>query len=213
MDFPNFRTPLAWAVRGGILLGVAAILVVNLPTPAQAAACALKYTVQSGDTLYGIAAKFQVKFEELVEVNKLKPPYLLAVGQVLCIPKGAVIPTNTPAPTPAPGTPAAKNLPSISGFHLGDIAWIALTNFPKERFVYIKAYEGRKYYWMNPNHQLAIVRTDKKGQFGAYFHMPTDLEDERVITVCAKDALNDDVIACQVLINPDYDLYRPRWAQ
>jgi murein DD-endopeptidase MepM/ murein hydrolase activator NlpD len=199
---------MAWAWRGVAVLLAFSLLVINLPMTAQAAQCALKYTVQSGDTLYGIAAKYQVKFEELVEVNKLKAPYLLYVGQVLCIPKGAVIPTATPAPTAAPGTPVASNRPSISGFHLGSVAWIALTNFPKERFVYIKAYRGSMYYWQNPNHQLAIIQTDKKGQFGAYFHMPPELHRERVITVCAKDALNDDVLACQTLVNSDYHLER-----
>ncbi|RCK74832.1 MAG: hypothetical protein ANABAC_1549 [Anaerolineae bacterium] len=202
------RISMAWAWRGVAVLLALSLLVINLPMTAQAAQCALKYTVQSGDTLYGIAAKYQVKFEELVEVNKLKAPYLLYVGQVLCIPKGAVIPTATPAPTAAPGTPVASNRPSISGFHLGSVAWIALTNFPKERFVYIKAYRGSMYYWQNPNHQLAIIQTDKKGQFGAYFHMPPELYKESVITVCAKDALNDDVLACQTLVNSDYYLER-----
>lgn len=202
------RISTAWAWRGVAVLLALSLLVINLPITAQAAQCALKYTVQSGDTLYGIAAKYQVKFEELVEANKLKAPYLLYVGQVLCIPKGAVIPTATPAPTLAPGTPVATNLPSISGFHLGSIAWIALTNFPKERFVYIKAYRGSMYYWQNPHYRLAIIQTDKKGQFGAYFHMPPELYKERVITVCAKDALNDDVLACQTLVNSDYYLER-----
>jgi len=202
------RMSLAWVWRGVAVLLALSFLMINPPMTAQAQKCALKYTVQSGDTLYGIAAKYQVKFEELVEANKLKAPYLLYVGQVLCIPKGAIIPTATPAPTPAPGTPVASKLPSISGFHLGSIAWIALTNFPKERFVYIKAYQGSKYYWQNPNHQLAIIQTDKKGQFGAYFHMPPELYKERVITVCAKDALNDDVLACQTLVNSDYYLER-----
>lgn len=198
----------AWAWRVTAILLALSFLVFSVPQTTQAAQCALKYTVQSGDTLYGIAAKYQVKFEELVEVNKLKAPYLLYVGQVLCIPKGAIIPTGTPAPTPAKGTPAATNLPSISGFHLGSIAWIALTNFPKERFVYIKVYQGSKYYWLSTNHQIAIIQTDKKGQFGAYFHMPSELIREREITVCAKDALNDDVLACQTLVNSDYRLDR-----
>ncbi|GAB4477478.1 MAG: hypothetical protein Kow0088_16430 [Anaerolineales bacterium] len=198
----------AWIWRGMAILIVLSLIVISLPTTVQAAACALKYTVQSGDTLYGIAAKYQVTFDELVEVNKLKAPYLLYVGQVLCIPKGAVIPTGTPVPTAAAGTPSASNLPSISGFHLGSIAWIALTNFPKERFVYIKAYRGSMYYWQNTNYQLAIIQTDKKGQFGAYFHVPPALYNERVITVCAKDALNDDVLACQALVNSDYYLNR-----
>ncbi len=202
------RTKTAWVWRGIAIVLAISLVIVNLPMTAQAAACALKYTVQSGDTLYGIAAKYQVKFEELVEANKLKAPYLLYVGQVLCIPKGAVIPTGTPAPTPAPGTPMATNLPSISGFHLGTVAWIALTNFPKERFVYVKAYRGSMYYWQYTDYQLAIIQTDKKGQFGAYFKMPPELASERVVTVCAKDALNDDVLACQAIVNGDYYLDR-----
>jgi hypothetical protein len=36
--------------------------------------------------------------------------------------------------------------------------------------------------------------------------MPPELNGERVITVCAKDALNDDVLACQTLVNSDYYL-------
>ena len=47
------------------------------------------YTVQSGDTLYGIARKVGVSWEEILAANKdtLKKPELLRVGQQLRIPK------------------------------------------------------------------------------------------------------------------------------
>jgi len=43
------------------------------------------YTVQSGDTLYGIARKTGVKYSALLSLNKLEKPELLQVGQVLKI--------------------------------------------------------------------------------------------------------------------------------
>lgn len=190
------------------ILLVLAFVLAALPRPAQAA-CAFKYTVQSGDTLYRIASTYQVDFDELVEVNKLKAPYLIYVGQVLCIPPGAVKPTGTPAPTGAAATSAAaasQKLPTVTAQYLGMVSWISLTNFPKNRFVYIKVYKGSVYYWSNPGYQLGIVSTDSKGQYAAYFHMP--IPDEKVITVCAKDALNDDVLDCTIVYNEDYYLNR-----
>lgn len=41
------------------------------------------YTVQSGDTLYGIARKTGVKYSTLISLNHLDKPELLKVGQVL----------------------------------------------------------------------------------------------------------------------------------
>jgi LysM repeat protein len=44
------------------------------------------YVVQPGDTLYGIAAKFKVDLQALVDANKITDPDSLQVGQVLVIP-------------------------------------------------------------------------------------------------------------------------------
>ena len=81
-------------VKGTVILLVFVFLMAIYPQPAQAA-CSFKYTVQSGDSLYGIAATYQVAFEDLVELNKLIEPYVIYVGQVLCMPPGAVKPTTT----------------------------------------------------------------------------------------------------------------------
>jgi LysM repeat protein len=43
------------------------------------------YTVQSGDTLYGIARKTGTSYSSLLSLNKLEKPELLQVGQVLKI--------------------------------------------------------------------------------------------------------------------------------
>jgi len=54
------------------------------------------YTVESGDTLSGIAAKFNVTVNLLMSRNNIKDPSLLRAGQTIIIPAG----TPTPLPTP-----------------------------------------------------------------------------------------------------------------
>ncbi len=51
------------------------------------------YTVQRGDTLSGIAARFAVSQAELMKANNIVDPDQLALGQQLRIPGGAVAPT------------------------------------------------------------------------------------------------------------------------
>lgn len=52
---------------------------VKIPTASKGST----YTVQSGDTLYGIARKTGVKYSALISLNHLDKPELLKVGQVL----------------------------------------------------------------------------------------------------------------------------------
>jgi len=203
-----------WSAQspGGIAKAIAIILVLSFvltysPQPAQAA-CAFKYTVQSGDSLYGIAARYLVSFEDLVKANKLKEPYFIYVGQKLCMPKGAVQPTDVPL---APGvTPtAAVKLPTIVSLHMGEIAWVALANFPKNRIYYINGYPASRGYWAYPSTRLTMVTTDKTGTFtGGYIHLPKEFYNKYTITICAKDVITDDVVACQWVSNWDYWLER-----
>lgn len=69
----------------------------------------LTHIVQSGDTLYRIAAIYQVNVDDLAKLNQITDKSYIYVGQKLLIPKGGVKPTPTtvaptPAATPAPAT-------------------------------------------------------------------------------------------------------------
>lgn len=44
------------------------------------------YTVQPGDTLYGIAVRFNVTVQALMQANSITDPASLQAGQVLVIP-------------------------------------------------------------------------------------------------------------------------------
>jgi LasA protease len=69
-----------------------------LPTPRREAE---QYVVQSQDTLYQIARRFQVSIQALILANELPNPNYLEVGQVLTI----------PAPEVAPPGPGFKVIP------------------------------------------------------------------------------------------------------
>lgn len=61
--------------------------------PQAAPQCTL-YTVQPGDTVNSIARRFGVSPQVIINVNNLRPPYIIHPGQTLCIPQG------TPPPPP-----------------------------------------------------------------------------------------------------------------
>lgn len=54
------------------------------------------YTVQSGDTLYGISKKTGVNWKTIADLNGIVSPYTLNVGQVLILEEGASSNTSTP---------------------------------------------------------------------------------------------------------------------
>ena len=78
------------------------------------------YTVQPGDSLYGIAARFGVSVQAIIQANNITNPNLIHVGQVLVIPGGSVPPPPPgPGPTPPPPPPGPPP-PVVSGsFELG----------------------------------------------------------------------------------------------
>ncbi|MDE2749238.1 MAG: LysM domain-containing protein [Chloroflexota bacterium] len=97
------------------------------PAPAAPQPTTGTYTVQRGDSLSIIAAKFNTTYIELARLNGIANPDVLSVGQVLQVP-GA--PPPPPAPEqPAPPQPTGPTTPTTgppppstantSGFELG----------------------------------------------------------------------------------------------
>ncbi len=93
------------------------------PAPQPATAT---YTVQRGESLAIIAAKFNINYFELAQMNGIADPDVLTVGQVLRVP-GPPPPPPAPEPAPAPADPAPAapvgpgppSTANVSGFELG----------------------------------------------------------------------------------------------
>lgn len=81
----------------------------STPIPADLpAGTDLSYFVQAGDTLAGIAARFNSTMDAIIEANDLEDPNAIFVGQELTIPANIVTATATRPPTSTPLTPAAS---------------------------------------------------------------------------------------------------------
>jgi LysM repeat protein len=71
----------------------------------------IPYTVRTGDTLAGIASKFNSTVDDIVKANNLADANAIAVGQILQIPVNLVTATATRPPTSTPRTPVPPTSP------------------------------------------------------------------------------------------------------
>lgn len=72
------------------------------PTPAPTPSTGTRYTVQPGDTLSAIGARFGVSYQAIAQANGIANPNRIYPGQVLTIPNGRQ-PGPVTGPTPVPG--------------------------------------------------------------------------------------------------------------
>jgi len=82
----------------------------KLPTPTPIPAnmqpgTQVSYVVQAGDSLSGIASKFNSTVDDIVKTNSLTDANAIQVGQTLKIRVNLVTPTATRPPTSTPRTP------------------------------------------------------------------------------------------------------------
>ena len=84
----------------------------------------LVYSVQSGDTISGIAQRFGSTIDWILQANKIKPTDYLRIGQSLTVPRAPATPTPaltvevvpvTPSSTPVPGLRAPALLTPADG--------------------------------------------------------------------------------------------------
>jgi LysM repeat protein len=82
-----------------------------------------QYTIRPGDTLYSIAAQFNVPINAILAANPGLYPYNLIVGQTIMIPTARypaypVYPMpyrHYPRPRPMPGAPGTPRTPGAPG--------------------------------------------------------------------------------------------------
>ncbi len=78
-----------------------------------------RYEVQLGDSLSGVAARFDVDFGLFLSVNRLTDEYILQRGDTLCIPEivygGSLPPTPWPFAYAIPNVTLARSQPALPG--------------------------------------------------------------------------------------------------
>lgn len=82
--------------------------VVSLPAAAEPAAAGETYLVQSGDTLWDIALRFETTVEAIVAANALTDETDLSIGQELVIPPAGAVAEDGDS---AEGAPVVETLP------------------------------------------------------------------------------------------------------
>ncbi len=85
---PNWAVP--YRIIG--LQNGGAVIVVSGEIPPQM----IYHTVESGDTLVSIAARYEMPFANLLAINDLRPTSIIAVGQQLAVGLGSLIDTIPP---------------------------------------------------------------------------------------------------------------------
>ena len=78
----------------------------------------LNYTIQAGDTIAGIASKFNSTAEDILKENGITDANKIQVGQLIVVKANLVTPTASPHPTITPGpsvTPPSPFTPTPPG--------------------------------------------------------------------------------------------------
>jgi LysM repeat protein len=174
------------------ILIVLGFLVSAVPQPVQAApaaaTCSKMYTVVSGDTLSKIALQFNVTVQALADANNLKEPYVIAVGQTLCIPG-----TSTSSGSTSSSTSTG---PDFTVKRNGNRITVKVVNFTGKRPYYVKIGPDVRdtSNWI----KLGRVRTNKTGAAEKSFQLPKQYRDRANYGMCLKDQVTD-AVRCKTI--------------
>jgi LysM repeat protein len=189
--------PRKWLYRVVLILVILSMMGAVFPQPAQAAACAYKHKVAAGDTLAYLGFIYQIDWFKIADANKLTPPYVIQIGQVLCIPTGA----KSPSISGTSDTGTTKGPVIAAQFGYGSIV-VAVEKFP-----------GQKNYFINAmvnipmsHYRLGRMKTNKNGAATESYKLPGFLMDKPELIICAKDVMTDATL-CTRLENPYYLAY------
>jgi LysM repeat protein len=168
-----------------LVLALALLVSALTLTPAAAANCKFKHTVEAGDTINYLANLYSVGWEQIVKANDLLPPYTITVGQVLCIPAGTEpSKTSTETPNKAKGKqPTLDVVPQIS--HV----YVSVENFAPKTSYFVRIFPRNN----TVSYRIGVFTTNKEGDFADWFKIPGFMPRTANMGVCVKNAWTDAV--------------------
>lgn len=178
---------------------VLAIILASVPQPTMAATdatCQDTYTVKSGDYLVKIAGDYDVTWLQIAEANDLKSPYVLIVGQKLCIPSKS---TSGSTGGTTGGTTGSSGSASFTAAKSQNSLTITTSGFPTRSFYYVKVDDPRDrgIEW----NKVGILSTGQETSVKKTFELPTDFRNATSVLVCLKNIYTD----AQICNNPSYN--------
>ena len=168
----------------GVILVFALVLAMLPTSTAFAVTCKFKHTVQAGETLIYLGYIYQINWYDIAEANNIGAPYVLTVGQKLCIPGGV-----KPSETTGTGTTGSSKkgeatltvVPSV-----GHIL-VSVENFPKKTPYYVRIFPRG-----NPvSYKIGHFITNKEGNFTDWMLVPGYVPRSPQMTVCVKNMWTD----------------------
>lgn len=194
LQFRNAHHKIAAVVRPikiTIMLGIL-VFITFAPLgikPALAVSCSKYHVVQAGDSLSGLAQTYGVKLEDLAAANNLTSPYVIYIGQSLCIPATTTVSTGTSGTT----TTSTSKKPTLLIINYTRKVFVEVTNFPKNTTYYVRA--GNRNEWV----RIGRLRTNKDGKASDIFRLPAPISKFSPVTICLKNVITE-VIVCQTII-------------
>jgi LysM repeat protein len=184
-----------------IVVALIASVLPQFTQQASAATCSKKYTVVAGDTLSSIAAKYNTTVQVLAELNDLTAPYVLSVGQVLCLPSAAKEITPTPSSS---SSSSSKYKYEMSVNRSGTRILVKVASFPPKNNFWVRAGEDlKKSGWV----KIGRIHTNKNGSGEGTFRLPDEIRKKPYYYLCMKNQVTDK-LTCQkffqtVYVNPN----------
>lgn len=96
----------AWSEFSVVPVGAASPMPIPVTPVVSRPGCEVVHTVQRGETLFGIGRRYNASLPAIVQANQLSEPYVIFMGQELCIPDADAGFVGLPGVNPAPDVTA-----------------------------------------------------------------------------------------------------------
>jgi LysM repeat protein len=182
-----------------LMLALALVVSAIPQGPAAAQNCKFRHTVEAGDTISYVANLYQIDWQQIADANNLQPPYVIAVGQVLCIP-GGTNPgtgntndnTNTNANANDNGNGNGNNAggPTLTVTPGFNNIYIAVENFKPRTSYYVRVFPRGV---NGVSYRIGNFTTNRSGDFADWFKLPNYVPRSLDMGVCVKNVWTDAV--------------------
>lgn len=184
IDQQQARSLPRFAILLSLLVTITLVFSLVPVTTVEAVTCKYKYTVQPGDTLMYIANLYTVDWLDIAKANNINPPYVITVGDVLCIPSG-----TAPANAGAASSKKETAQPVLSVVPNFNHVFVSVENFVPKTPYYVRVFPRST----GVSYRIGNFTTNKEGDWSGWFRLPSYVPRTMEMAVCVKNTWTDAV--------------------